>query len=279
MQLGIFAKTFSRSTFIETLDAVAAHGLHCIQFNFACVGLPTLPERIDPAVVETIRRELAARRIRIAAVSGTFNLIHPDLAQRRDGLRRLPILAAACVELGAPVITLCTGTRDPADMWRRHPDNSSPDAWRDLLDSLGNALATAEAHNVTLGIEPETANVVNSAKKCRRLLDELKSPRLKVVMDAANLFHPGDRPRMRDILDEAFDLLGPDVVLAHAKELGADALPDGRGAGRGIIDWDHYVARLRREQFVGALILHGLNESETPASVAFLKGKLKANCK
>ena len=181
------------------------------------------------------------------------------------------------MRLSAPVITLCTGTRDPADMWRRHVDNDSPSAWRDLLISLGEALAVTEAHGVTLGIEPETANVVGSAQKCRRLLEELKSPHLKVVLDAANLFHPGDLPRMREIVDEAFDLLGPDIVLAHAKEIGSDALPDGRGAGRGVIDWNHYLARLRREQSVGALILHGLNESEVPASVAFLRGKLDTN--
>lgn len=276
MQLGIFAKTFSRPTLAATLDAVADQGLHCIQFNYACVGLPTLPERIEPTVLENIRRELDARQIRIAAVSGTFNLIHPDLEQRRDGLRRLPVLAEACAQLGAPVITLCTGTRDPADMWRRHVDNDSPAAWRDLLASLSKALAVTETHGVTLGIEPETANVVDSAQKCRQLLDELESPRLKVVMDAANLFHPGDLPRMREVLDQAFDLLGPDIVLAHAKELGPDALPDGRGAGRGVIDWDHYIKRLCQEKSVRALILHGLNEVEVPTSVAFLRGKLEA---
>ena len=277
LQLGIFAKTFSRPTLGETLDAVAGHGLHCIQFNFACVGLPTLPERIEPVVLENIRRELDARQIRIAAVSGTFNLIHPDMEQRREGLRRLPVLAAASARLGVPVITLCTGTRDPDDMWRRHVDNDSPSAWRDLLTGLSEALSVAEGQGVTLGIEPETANVVNSAQTCRRLLDEMKSPRLKVVLDAANLFHPGDLPRMREILDEAFDLLGPDIVLAHAKELGPDALPDGRGAGRGVIDWEHYLARLRRDKFSGALILHGLNEDEVGTSVAFLRGKLNAN--
>ena len=277
MQLGIFAKTFSRPTFGQTLDAVAGHGLRCIQFNFACVGLPTLPERIEPLVVENIQRDTAARQIHIAAVSGTFNLIHPEVEQRRDGLRRLAVLAAACAGLGAPVITLCTGTRDSADMWRRHADNDSPSAWRDLLTSLDVALTVAEAHDVTLGIEPETANVVDSARKCRRLLDELKSPRLKVVMDAANLLHPGKLHRMPEILDEAFDLLGPDIVLAHAKELGPDGLPDGRGAGRGIIDWDHCLARLRRNQATGTIIMHGLNEAEVPASVNFLRGKLEVD--
>lgn len=49
MQSGIFAKTFahSNSTLEETLDAVVEHGLHCVQFNLAVAGLPTMPDQID----------------------------------------------------------------------------------------------------------------------------------------------------------------------------------------------------------------------------------------
>ncbi len=42
--LGIFAKTFPRPTFEAALDEVAALELKSVQFNFTCVGLPTLPE-------------------------------------------------------------------------------------------------------------------------------------------------------------------------------------------------------------------------------------------
>ena len=49
------------------------------------------------------------------------------------------------------------------------------------------------------------------------LLDEVGSPWLKVVIDPANLMRAGDFPRMEEILDEAFDWLGKDIVLAHAK--------------------------------------------------------------
>src|ERR1041384_3264491 len=112
MRLGIFAKTFTRPTLEAVLDAVANHGLHCAQFNFACAGLPSLPERIDPALANKVRHEMEARRITMAAVSGTFNLIHPDQLVRREGLRRLAVLASTCQRLDTSVITLCSGTRD-----------------------------------------------------------------------------------------------------------------------------------------------------------------------
>ena len=39
-----------------------------------------------------------------------------------------------------------------------------------------------------LAFEPEHNNVVNSARRARRLIDDLGSPALKVLMDGANIF-------------------------------------------------------------------------------------------
>jgi hypothetical protein len=49
MDAGIFAKTFSRGSLGETLDAVAEHGNEAIQFNMAITGCPSLPPEITPA--------------------------------------------------------------------------------------------------------------------------------------------------------------------------------------------------------------------------------------
>ena len=59
MQIGIFAKTFVRPTLEETLDAVKAHGLGCVQFNMVCAGLPSMPDCIESAHCDTIRREMS----------------------------------------------------------------------------------------------------------------------------------------------------------------------------------------------------------------------------
>lgn len=273
MRLGIFARTFVRPTLAETLDAVVAHGIDSVQFNLVCAGLPSMPEQIDAEIVTEIRSAIEARQLEMAAISGTFNMIHPEIQRRREGLARLRTLAAACHHLGTSVITLSTGTRDRENMWRRHPENDSPEAWRDLLAALSEALAIAEEYRVILAFEPEISNVVNSAAKGRRLLDELRSPWLKVVMDGANLFHAGDLPRMREILDEAFVLLGNEIVLAHAKDLSRDGDARYVAAGSGLLDYDRYLALLRGVGFRGPLILHALAEDQVAQSVAFLAGK------
>jgi len=293
MQLGIFAKTFPRRTFAETLDAVSSHGLHWVQFNFSCVGLPTLPQTIEPNVIAQVRNDCAGgtsstsptltdrsgtHRVRpsieIAAVSGTFNMIHPDVRSRRERLSRLPLLAKATHELGCDLITLCTGTRDPDDMWRAHSDNSSASAWRDLLQSMEEATAVAEQYNILLGVEPETGNVISSTRKARQLLDELHSSRVKIVLDPANLFHHGKAERIRDTMQEAFQLLGTNIVMAHAKEISADGVTGNIVPGRGVLDWNYYFDMLAQMNFRGPMVMHGLAEAAVAEGVRFLRGKL-----
>lgn len=276
MEIGIFSKTFARPTLGAVLDAVAGHGVHAVQFNMSCAGVEEMPDVIEPALIATIRQEMAARGITMAAISGTFNMIHPDMAERQAGLRRLRTLAAACAGLGTSVITLCTGTRNTQSMWRSHPDNGSEDAWRDLVVSMHETATIAEEYGVTMAFEPEVSNVIDSAPRARRLLDEIGSPYLKVVMDGANIFHKGELPHMTAILTEAFALLGNDIALAHAKDLTEDGHAGNAAAGTGLLDYDLYVRLLQESGYKGALVLHGLSEVQTPGCVEFLHTRLAA---
>ena len=275
MKIGIFAKTFPRPSLEETLDAVRAHGLDRVQFNLACAGLPSLPDQLDDDIVEKIRREMDKRSLQMAAISGTFNMCHPEAHEREVGLRRLRVLASACERLGTRVITLCTGTRDRQDMWRRHPDNDTPQAWQDTAATMARALQIADEYDLTLAFEPEVSNVIDTARKGRQLLDKMRSARLKVVMDAANLFHHGELARMSDILAEAFELLGQDIVIAHAKDLSHDGAAGHEAAGTGVLDYGLYLRLLRANGYEGPLILHSLSEAQVEGAVAFLHDQLQ----
>jgi sugar phosphate isomerase/epimerase len=274
IQIGILLGTFAGPTLEARLKAVKACGLDCVQVSLDCAGLPAMPEEISAELAGRIRREAAARGITIASVQGTFNMSHPDAEQRRAGLRRLRVLAEACPGLGTSKIHLCTGTRDRESMWRRHPDNDLPAAWQDMAACVREAADIARQTGVVLGFEPEVNNVVDSARKARRLLDEIGSPHLKVTMDAANLFHAGELPRMREILDEAFALVGKDIVMAHAKDLDHDGDAGHLAAGQGKLDYDRYLSLLHAYGFKGPLLLHGLSEAQVPGCVAFLRERL-----
>ena len=277
-QIGILlATTFTTGTLEERLDAAKACGLTCVQMSMACANLPEMPDSLPAELPARIHREASARGIAIGSVTGTFNMCHPDVEHRRTGLRRLRVLAEACQQMGTSAIHVCTGTRNPNSMWRNHADNSLPESWRDMAACVREATSIARESNVVLAFEPEMSNVVDSAGKARRLLDEIGSPHLKVTIDPANLFHAGELPRMKEILDEAFTLLGKDIVLAHAKDLDRDGEAGHKPAGQGVLDYDLYMRLIRKYHFKGPLLLHGLTIAQVPGCLAFLRAKLASS--
>ena len=276
LRIALDASVCRGPTLLETLAAVADHGISAVQFHMGCVpGLEPLPAEVPPGVADAVRQACAATGVSLASLSGTYNMIDPDPLRRAEGTRRLGGLIAACPLLGVSIVTLCTGTRDPHSMWRPHRDNGSPAAWRDLVASLDAVLPAAERHGVTLALEPEVSNVVDSAVRARRLIDELGSPCLRVCIDGANLFHAGELARMPDVLDEAFSLLGRDIVLAHAKDLDRDGEAGSLPAGHGRLDYGRYLSLLAAAGFNGAVVLHGLAAGQIDDCAEFLAGHLR----
>ncbi|MDF2723728.1 MAG: sugar phosphate isomerase/epimerase, partial [Paenibacillus sp.] len=200
-----------------------------------------------------------------------------DEQQRKLGIERLRVLAQASSLLGTSVITLCTGSRDRDNMWRSHPDNRRRDAWHDMMHTMAAAVEIAEAYNLVLGVEPELANIVYDATRAKQLLDELRSPHVKIVMDAANLYNPEHTGSMNDLLSESFDLLGEHIVLAHAKDIAMDGHTEFVAAGQGVVDYKHYLQLLSEAKFTGPLILHGLNEAQVNSSLSYILAQMPSH--
>lgn len=269
--IGVMTTEFDVQSLDEVADLVAAHRLGSVQLQLGSAvrnvptatalleGLDALGEAITEDLAQRCRTVFEARGVEIAAVDGTYNMVHPDFRRRRRNLAHLIRLIELAPTFRTRIVTLCTGSRDDI-MWRPHPDNQTDAAWRDLLIELEPAAAAAEAAGVLLAFEPEHNNVVNSARRARRLIDDLGSPALKVLMDAANIFDAGDLDRMPDHLHEAFDLVGADIALAHAKDLDHDGDAGGRAAGMGRLDYRLYLSLLQDCGFDGAVIFHQLKE-------------------
>jgi len=268
MQLGIFAKTFAGSDALPVLAAIRDSGFATTQFNLACVGLPSMPDAVPPEVIAAILAASRETGISLAALSGTYNMAHPDKSVRDKGLRQLRLVIETAATLEIPLVTLCTGTRNAEDQWAHHRDNADPSAWRDMAAEMEKALELAEQNGVDLGIEPEQANIVTSASDAVRLIGELGSKRLHIVLDPANLFERATPAEASDIVARAVDISTGYVVMAHAK----DRQADGRfaTAGQGIVDFPGFIVGLRETGFDGPLVTHGLAAEEAPGVARFL---------
>ena len=272
MRLGIFAKTFAGTEPAAVLTAVRQAGYETTQFNLACAGLPSMPDAVPQNAVVAIRAAAQSSGVSLAALSGTYNMAHPDKAVRDDGLRRLAVVIETAAALDIPLVTLCTGSRNAADQWAFHPNNATPAAWSDMAVEMEKALALAEEAGVDLGIEPEQANIVTSAGDATRLIAEMGSRHLKIVLDPANLFEHATPDEARAIVAAAIDEAAGHIAMAHAKDRHGDG--SFATSGQGIVDFPDFVARLKAVGFDGALVTHGLSADEAPGVAAFLRGLL-----
>lgn len=274
MELGIFSRTYEVQNIKETYKRMKTHALRITQLNLSSAGLPTLPEKLDEQKIMEIKEISRQYGIQLVALSGTFNMIAPDESIRQQGCKQFETQCKIAKLLNIPIVTLCTGSRNPDSQWHWHDDNHKPEAWDDLRRSTETILRHAEDNGIILGVEPEVSNVVCTPKLARKYLDETGSEHLKIVMDGANLFRLSQVSEMEHVLREAFILLGKDIVLAHAKDFSVDKNLSFVPAGKGILDFKLYLQLLKQTGYDGPIVMHGLSEDQVPNSRDFLKGVL-----
>jgi sugar phosphate isomerase/epimerase len=268
MTPGVFARTYAAKYSGELFARIRADGFSAVQFNLSCAGLAALPEALPPGIGERIANEAKRAGLTLCALSGTYNMAHPDPVQRQRDRAGFRNVMRAAREMDVSLVTLCTGSRDTSNMWHAHPDNATEEAWSALRGELDFALSLAEEFSLVLGIEPEPGNVIADARLARKVLDEAGSKRLGIVLDAANLLPPEAQRRQAEIVAEAADLLGGSLSLVHAKDI------DRHGvvvpAGKGAVDLPAFVARMKSVGYDGPLVGHNFEESEAPGVAAYL---------
>ena len=282
MRIGVCTTDFGTMPAAELFDRIRGYGFDTVQFSFADAaesgfvpsGQIEIPERIGDALVRLVAAEARRCRLPVGAVNGTFNAAHPDPAIRAEGVRRFEALAAATAKLRCTVVTLCSGTRNPDYLWSPHAANGEASAWSDMIGVMRALAAIAERHGITLAIETEAANVIDTPEKARRAMAEVGSPRLKMVMDCANLFHVGEakRANVDAAMRHAFALFGGDVVVAHGKDIRESEGIDFCATGEGIVDYALFARLLAESRFSGDMMLHGIfDEEKMPAALALMR--------
>jgi len=268
MTPGVFARTYAAKYPGELFARIREDGFSAVQFNLSCAGLAPLPAELPAGLAESIASGARQAGLTLCALSGTYNMAHPEAANRqRDRLGFANVMRAAR-DMDVSLVTLCTGSRDASNMWHAHPENDSKEAWTALREELDFALALAEQFNVVLGIEPELGNVIANAVLARKVLDEVGSSRLGIILDAANLLPPEAQPRQHEIVAEAADLLGGSLFLVHAKDIDSNGVVV--PAGRGAVDLPAFVARMKEVGYDGPLVGHNFDEADAPGVAAYL---------
>ena len=228
------------------------------------------PLRYSEDDAHRIRQALLQGGVVCAQANARYpDLVHPDPAQRAEGVRQMRHMCRIARALEACILYVRPGSRNPAGSWYPHPENRSPETRRVLVESLRQVADTAEELGVTLALEGHVLSPLWSAEVVREVLKAVNSPALRFNMDPVNFVGcVEDAYDTTSLLGRLFDLLGPYTVGAHAK----DFLLQNRLVlhveetviGRGLMDQATFLQLMDRWCPDGFVLIEHLPDEDIP---------------
>ncbi len=272
-RLGIFAHVYRKFPLEEATARIKADGFRSVvtDFNFADVRFN--PASPDWDAVGKVRATLDRQGLAVAGLHGYYNMVAPDTEVRRKGRERMEFLLAHWKRFGSPHVTTETGTFTTKADKGDSPKNTSEEGYQELKQEVAELVKWAEKSGAVMNIEVSRRQVIGTIDRAERLLREIASPSLKLTLDPANFYRPQDLPNTKPMLQEMFRRLGPQIVLAHAKDvrLTGDKL-EYPPAGQGMLDYMTYLSLLAQLDRPMDLVIEYVKIEDVSRTVGFLRG-------
>lgn len=254
VRLGVSTGIYQAHPMAEAARLIRAAG-----FVGAQVGMRFADARLDLAAPDwsyarRVRDVFGEAGVRVVAVDGYTNLVHPDSAVRERGVRGLKGLLEHVREFGTDVVATESGTFNPTQPRQPLPADARQ-GWAQFTAVMRELLKVAASSGSILAMEGSAATYIGTVEMVARMLAELPSASLKILWDAANYFDEAHIGQMTQLLQKMNTTFGAHIVLAHAKDVRLK--PDGKvewlAAGRGVMDYVTFgriLNGLGREIFV-----------------------------
>jgi sugar phosphate isomerase/epimerase len=238
----------------------------------------------DPADLkgsgEKITAAFAEQGVRIVALDAYVNLVNPDRSFLESEIQRFKNTIRNCKYFGTTVVATETGTKGNTThkgfvAFEAHPDNETEETWNELKARLQDLLVVAEENGVTILLEGVITNVINTPDRALRMLEEIGSPNLRLVMDVFNYIYMESLGDVPAAMEAAVKKLAPWSAIAHAKDL---LLKDGKmvrpGPGLGIMtpaEYGHFLKALDREAPSLPLVIEHVTLEQVPGAKKFIE--------
>ena len=240
---------------------------HVHELGFACAHMapgpvldfPVADETLTPGLAMYLKNIYARNQVDCAVLGCYLNLANPNKEQLAATIHRYMAHIRFASWLGCGVVGTETGA--PNETYTFVPESHSEAAYRTFADNLRPVVEYAEKMGVVLAVEPVWRHIIYTPKLARRLLDEIASPNLQIILDPVNLLDICNYEQQREIVDEAIDLLGPDVAVVHIKDyVVEEGALKSVGAGLGQMDYTSIIRFMKeRKPFI-----HATLEDTTP---------------
>ncbi len=245
LKMAVHTGPYAALSVEEAARRIKAQGFAGVLTDYVFADARFDPLAPDWKTAEKIVGAFERQGIRIVGIFGYVNVVDPIPARRKRGEARMETLIENWKRLGCSNVSTETGTFNPKSDWEESPENATEQGYLQCRAAMEKLARMAEKAGAVVSIEPYWRNVIDSIDRTERLFREVQSPGLKLVMDPCNYFRKEDLPRMGPMLKEMFARLGPQIVLAHAKDVKASAEgTDLPASGLGVLDYPLYLRLL-----------------------------------
>lgn len=224
--------------------------------------------------IRELKRALAEYDVEFCDVHANANNMHPDPAERKKWQQWTYWEMETAERVGAPLVSTHIGSMAPNAI-APHAKNWSWECWRESAAVLKEMVMNTAGMNVVLALEPDPLVQINCIAAMRQIMDEC-GPRVKICYDPINMMNMGVYYRTTELIENSFDILGEDIVIAHAKD--TLVLPDRMSLymtevlqGTGELDYETYLVRLSRMKYPRALLIEHIPSEQYPEATEFVR--------
>ncbi len=188
------------------------------------------------------------------------NITHPDPARRKKCHDEYLRIIECAEQVGLNFVLLHTGSRAEGTPGVPHPDNWTEETWKMSVDALRKVIDDTSGSRVNIAVEAINANNFNNPAAHVRLKRDV-GDRLKFTLDPTNMLYAGLVFRTTELLNTCFELMGEDIMYAHAKDVQWRGMLPGIQwviPGEGVMDYEVYLTHLSRLESTRVLMLEFL---------------------
>ena len=250
MNIGIRLHDTLPGTLRERLGFAAAQGFTCIQLAMgkAVPGfrMAEAPALLTEALAADVRNEMGNTGISCAVLGCYLKMSAADEeeAMRAREIYRAHLRFAAWIGAG------CVGTETPPVTCHEGEACRTEEQFRLFIDRIRPLAREAEEQGVTLAVEPVCSHIIHGAAAAERMLEEVKSPNLRIILDAVNLIDSRHTEDAENVIRDAVRRLGPEVCVLHMKDYipaPGEPRPKPVPCGQGLMRYGELL-RLARER-------------------------------
>ncbi|QTE73105.1 sugar phosphate isomerase/epimerase [Clostridiales bacterium FE2010] len=220
MNIGIRLHDTEPGSLKERLAFARAQGFSCAHVALSKVlddfAMEDAPEKLTDEYALRVRKEFDESGLECAVLGCYLNLADPNPERRAQTQEIYKAHLRFAAKIGARVVG--TETYANPESAFSDPAPQSEEAFRLLLDSLKPVVRCAEECGAVLAVEPVWCHIISTPERAARMLEELPSENLQIILDAVNLIAPEEADRAEDIIRNAISLLGDRVRILHMKD-------------------------------------------------------------